>query len=303
MTKNTPPNTNVVKSSFNDLSKIILSDNFKKQIRLALPKHLTADRFARIALTELRNTPKLLECTQESFLGAIVQASQLGLEPGNSLGSAYLIPFDKNYKDDKGNWHKEKQCQLLIGYRGYIELARRSGQIESISARCVYEGEHFECDFGIKEKLEHCPNLDSDVGEFRLAYAIARFKGGGYQVALMTKRQIEKIRKESKAAKSSYSPWNNPDHYPEMCKKTVIRRLCKYLPLSPELSQAVALDGKADIGQQNLDIDYRIFDGDTQEIIKEEPKKQTDKMKEALKKNDIPFDEKYAEEQGFTLNK
>ena len=104
----------------------VLSDQFKKQLALAVPKHLSADRMARIAATELRKTPALLNTTPASFLGAVMQSAQLGLEPGSALGQAYLVPY--------GN-----QCQLILGYRGMIDLARRSGQVLSLSAFAVHE--------------------------------------------------------------------------------------------------------------------------------------------------------------------
>lgn len=108
----------------------VLSDQFKKQLALAVPKHLSADRMARIAATEVRKTPALLNTTPASFLGAVMQSAQLGLEPGSALGQAYLVPY--------GN-----QCQLILGYRGMIDLARRSGQVLSLNAYAVREGDEF----------------------------------------------------------------------------------------------------------------------------------------------------------------
>lgn len=263
----------IAKKTPSTLDAIIMSDAFKNQLKLALPKHLTPDRFARIALTELRKNPDLMLCNQKSFLGAIIQCSQLGLEPGSSLGVAYLLP----YNNKKAN---TKECQLIVGYRGLIELARRSGQIVSISAHCFYENDEFNWEYGINEKLYHKPAIDQDRGYMKGAYAIARFKDGGYQFEVMSKQQIDNIRTSSKAANSSYSPWNT--HYDEMARKTVIRRLCKYLPLSPEMHQAIILDEKADVGKQDLAKEYEIFDNETEEIIEEKPQSQTDKMKEKL---------------------
>ncbi len=121
------------------LAGLLADPKIKAQMALALPKHMTADRLARIATTEIRKIPKLAACDQASFLGAIMQCAQLGLEPGGALGHAYLIPFDKRQKVN-GRWETvSTEAQLIIGYRGMIDLARRSGQILHISAHSPCE--------------------------------------------------------------------------------------------------------------------------------------------------------------------
>ena len=225
-------------SKIKSVVSVLQGDAFKKQIALALPRHMNADRMTRIALTEIRTTYGLKDCNVESLLGAIVQCSQLGLEPGNSLGHAYLIPYGK-------------ECTLIIGYKGLIDLARRSGQIISINAREVRENDVFEIEYGIDEKLRHVPNR-GDRGDLIGFYAMARLKDGGHQFEYMTCHEINKIRDSSKSAKSKVSPWNN--FYEEMSKKTVVRRLFKYLPVSVEIQQAVTLDEQADAGVQNNNI-------------------------------------------------
>jgi len=229
---------NQIKSETSVLS-ILQSDGFRKQIGMALPKHMTPDRMVRIALTELRKVPQLLNCDRASLFGAIVQCSQLGLEPGNSLGHAYLLPYGK-------------ECNLIIGYKGLIELARRSGQIVSISAREVRENDEFVIEYGLEEKLLHKP-YHKERGELVGFYAIARLKEGGHQFEYLTVSEINKIKDTSKSAKSRMSPWN--DYYEEMAKKTVIRRLFKYLPVSVEIQQAVTLDEQADAGVQKHSFD------------------------------------------------
>ncbi|MFR1027701.1 MAG: recombinase RecT [Parasutterella sp.] len=136
----------------------VLSDQFKNSSALAVPKHLSADRMARIAATELRKTPDLLDTTPASFMGAVMQSAQLGLEPGSALGQAYLVPFNK--KDQKtGKWYKE--CQLILGYRGMIDLARRSGQVLSLSAFAVHEGDDFSYQLGLHPDIHHVPSCDA----------------------------------------------------------------------------------------------------------------------------------------------
>jgi recombination protein RecT len=203
----------------------------KPQIALALPRHLSADRMLRISMTSIRRTPQLLSCNPQSLLGAIMQASQLGLEPDGVLGHAYLIPF----KDE---------VQLIVGYKGLIDLARRSGQLSTIYARVVCAKDQFEYAYGLTERLEHIPSSENDPGDIVAAYAVAKLKDGALQFECMTRREIDAIRERSRAKDSG--PWVTD--FPEMAKKTVLRRLCKMLPASVELARAVALDERADLG-------------------------------------------------------
>lgn len=195
----------------------------------ALPKHLDIDRFTRIAVTQLRTNPTLRECTVPSLLAAIMQCAQLGLEPG-LLGHAYLVPFNNRKAG-------VKEVQFVIGYKGLIDLARRSGNIESIAAHEVCENDEFIFEYGLEEKLVHRPAL-TNRGKPYLYYAYAKFKGGGHQVEVMPIEDIEKIRLRSKARDNG--PWQTD--YDEMAKKTVIRRLAKYLPISIEVARAIAQD-------------------------------------------------------------
>lgn len=197
-------------------------------------RHMTAERMIRIATTEIRKVPALGNCDTMSFVSAIVQCSQLGLEPGSALGHAYLLPFgNKNEKSGK------KNVQLIIGYRGMIDLARRSGQIASLSARVVREGDEFNFEFGLDEKLIHRPGENEDAPVTHV-YAVARLKDGGTQFEVMTRKQIELVRSQSKAGNNG--PWVT--HWEEMAKKTAIRRLFKYLPVSIEIQRAVSMDEK-----------------------------------------------------------
>lgn len=217
------------------------------QIKRALPAHLTSERFIRIALTELSSTPALMECSIPSFLGSMMQAAQLGLEIGKSLGHCYLLPF-KNAK--KG----VTECQFIIGYKGMIDLARRSGQIESISTHEVYENDLFEYEYGLNEKLVHRPSLEAR-GNLKCFYAVARFIGGGHQFEVMSKEDVDKIRARSKS--SQFGPWVTD--YAQMGKKTCIRQLFKYLPISVEMQRAINLDEAAERGEQS-DVMENVFD-------------------------------------------
>jgi recombination protein RecT len=215
-------------------------DKNKASIAAALPKHVSADRLSRVALSELRTNPNLLNCQPASLLNAVVKASQLGLEVGGALGHAYLVPY-------------KTEATLIVGYRGLIALARRSGEIQSITARVVHANDTFEIEFGLEEKLRHVPAV-SDPGEMTHVYAVAKLMGGGVQYDVMTKAEVEAIRKRSRAGNSG--PWvSDPE---EMARKTVVRRLCKYLPISIELADALSIDDdriEVDITQDSNVID------------------------------------------------
>ncbi|WP_064616396.1 recombination protein RecT [Streptobacillus moniliformis] len=242
--------------------------SMKGQFEVALPKHVNSDRFVRIALTSIRQNPKLAKCEQASLLGALMTSAQLGLEPG-ILGQAYLIPY--------GN-----QVQFQIGYKGLIELLRRSGQLSDIYAYPVYENDKFEITFGIERNVVHIPNF-KDRGKEIGYYAVAKLKDGAVSFEYMTKEEIEKHRdKFSKAANSSSSPWKTD--FNEMAKKTVIKKLLKYLPVSIEFLESASKDEKtyeikkeniekSNIGNEILDPmeieEVEIIDETTGEIIEE----------------------------------
>lgn len=234
-----------------DLAHLMSSPAVQAQIKAALPRHMTPERMARIATTEMRKIPKLAECNPMSFLGAVIQCSQLGLEPGGSLGHVYLIPFGK-------------EVQVIVGYRGMIDLARRSGQIISIDARAVYEGDQFECCLGLDARLDHTPDWNNpnraDPAKLRFVYSVAKLKDGGIQFDVMSKVEVDAIRKRSKSSGSG--PWVTD--YAAMALKTVVRRLFKYLPVSIELQHAVGIDEMADAGisQQNS----AVLDGQFTEV-------------------------------------
>ena len=226
---------------------MIRQPNFQKQMALAMPKSMTPDRLTRIVMTECRKTPALLKCAPESFYGAVLQCAALGLEPGSALGHCYLLPFG-NGKDKQGR----PNAQLIIGYRGMIDLARRSGQIISLQAYCVHEQDTFNYKLGLDPDIEHIPASVADRGKVTHVYAVAKLKGGGVQFEVMSRAEIEKVRTSSKAGNSG--PWSS--HWEEMAKKTVIRRLFKYLPVSIDAVRAVEIDEKTDRGEATTDQDF-----------------------------------------------
>jgi recombination protein RecT len=200
------------------------------EIQKALPKHMDADRFARIAFTEVRRNPKLLECSQGSFLGALMMAAQVGLEPG-PLGFCDILPYE-NKKTG------EVTAQFQIRAKGFVNLMYRSGEVTSVSSNVVYEKDEFEFEYGINEKLRHVPKFDGDRGGRICVYAIAHFKDGGHMYVVLPPETVQKIRRKSKTP--NYGPW--VDWEDEMWVKTALKRLSKYAPLSPELMRKLELD-------------------------------------------------------------
>lgn len=203
-----------------------LLEKMAPEFKRALPKHMDTDRLLRIAMTTIRQNPQLLAADQTSLLASLMQCAQLGLEPG-LLGHAYLVPF-RNTRENRTD------VQFILGYRGMVELARRSDNIESIMVEAVHEHDTFEYVLGLEPKLVHQPAL-KDRGKPYLYYGVVKFKGGGHQMKVMTIEEIEKHRAMSKSG--SKGPW--VEHYDEMCKKTVFRSMFKWLPVSVEIMRQV----------------------------------------------------------------
>lgn len=243
------------------VSTLLADPRIKAQMALALPKHVTADRLLRIVLTEVRRVPKLAECASASLLGSVMQCAQLGLEPGGVLGHCYILPY----------WNKRKNCleaQFMLGYRGMIDLARRSDQIVSISPRAVYAADAFRVEFGLHEELKHVPKWDeADRGPLTFVYAVANLKGGGQQFDVMSRADVERVRLKSQSPDSG--PW--VEHFEAMALKSVIRRLFKMLPVSIEYQRAMMRDEHADAGlpQGSMldDADDVLIDGETGQVI------------------------------------
>lgn len=208
-----------------------LIKTMEPEIKKALPSVITPERFTRMVFTALSSTPKLQQCTPQSFLGAMMQAAQLGLEPNTPIGQAYLIPY-KN----KGI----QECQFQLGYKGLIDLAYRSGEIKDIQAHEVYENDAFEYEFGLEPKLKHI-SAAHDRGEIVMYYAVFHMVNGGYGFEVMSKEDIiNHAKKTSQSYDSSYSPWAK--YFDEMAKKTVIKKCLKYAPIKTDFVRALSSD-------------------------------------------------------------
>lgn len=211
-----------------------LIERQKSEIGRALPRHMNPDRMARIATTVLRQTPALMRCTPESFLGALMTASQLGLEPG-PLGEAYLVPYGRD-------------CTFIPGYRGLIKLAYQSGEVSTIDAQIVREGDDFDYGLGLDPFLTHKPVLADEIGKPIAVYAVCIRKDGAKSFRVMSVAEVERIRRRSKA--STNGPWKTD--WESMAKKTVIKQLAKFMPLASEnFNAANVLDGstRTDVGE------------------------------------------------------
>lgn len=219
------------------------------EIKRALPKHLNADRMSRIALTAFRRTPKLAECDPRSVFAAVIQASQLGLEP-DTLGRSYLIPYKVNKKVN-GQWHSHYECQFVPGWKGLMELMNRSGQ-GSAWTGAVFEGDEFVFQLGDSPFVKHIPAGEDNSIRLTHVYAVGRAKGSEWPVIEVW--PIEKVRKHrdryNKVGDKHYS-FENWEMY---ARKVVLLQVLKYLPCSAELSAAITLNDAAEVGAQKIDL-------------------------------------------------
>ena len=201
------------------------------EIKKALPDVMTPERFMRIALSALNTNPQLAACSQMSFLAALMNAAQLGLEPNTPLGQAYLIPYKNKGK---------LECQFQIGYKGLIDLAYRHPMMQTVQAQAVYENDNFDYELGLNAKLMHKPALQ-DRGEIKCFYGLFKLSNGGFGFEVMSRDDMDAYAKRySKAIDSDYSPWKT--NYEDMAKKTVIKKALKMAPVKTDLQKAVSMD-------------------------------------------------------------
>jgi len=221
----TPANAAVAVSTLREL----LEKN-KSKLEEVAPKHLSIDRLMRIAITATSRNETLLQCTPTSILGAVMQGAMLGLEAGGALNDGFIVPYRNNKQGGR------YEAQFIIGYRGLITLARRSGQILSIEADVVYEKDEWtynKTEMGTT--FRHVPSEDADPGPVLRAYAVARLKDSPVPIVIvMPRREIESIRLGARRGDRK-TPWDSD--YAQMACKTAIRRIAKYLPMSVELAE------------------------------------------------------------------
>jgi len=200
-----------------------------QEIARALPKHMSADRMARVVLTQMSKTPKLSECEPASFFQCLMTLSQWGLEPDGR--HAHLIPFENRKRG-------VVECQLIIDYKGFVQLALRTGNIASIHCDSVCENDEFDYDCG--EVLRHKIDFRKPRGEAYAFVCIIKMKDGSKKCEVMTRDEVDAIRKRSRSGQSG--PWVTD--FNEMAKKTVFRRASKWIELSSEIRDAFDNDDK-----------------------------------------------------------
>ena len=227
-------------------------------IKKALPSVITPERFTRMVLSALSSTPKLAECSPQSFLAAMMTAAQLGVEPNTALGQAYLLPYRN---------HGQMECQFQLGYKGLIDLAYRSGEVSVIQAHTVYENDVFEYELGMDPKLRHVP-AKADRGEAVAYYAMFKTKDGGYGFEVMSVDDVQRhAQRYSKSYGSGSSPWRS--NFDEMAKKTVLKRALKYAPLKSDFVRGVAQDEtiKAELSDEMYAVpDETVFEAEGEEV-------------------------------------
>lgn len=243
------------------------------RISAVMPKHMNPDRMFQLAISCYNQTPKLNQCTPETVLSCLMKCSALGMEPSavDGLGRAYILPF---FNKKTGRM----EATLILGYKGMIDLARRSGEIKDISARVVHAGDEFEYEYGLTEGLRHVPSTEPVDGRpMTHVYMVAHFKDGGHYMDVMSKAEVDIIRKRSKSPNSG--PWVTD--YEAMARKTVIRRAFPYLPVSVETEQDVAADDTTPVVYDDDGIQLQLFpdsvevpsnvDAETGEIVEDAP--------------------------------
>lgn len=198
------------------------------EFNVALPAAIPVDRFIRTIVTAVQMEPKLLEADRRTLISACMKAAQDGLLlDGREAGLSVY--------NDRQNGGKTVAYLPMVG--GILKKIRQSGEISSIRAHVVYEGDEFDFELGDNERIQHKPNL-AQQGKPLAAYAIAKFKDGDIQREVMSVAQIQKI--ALKATGIGKACWAS--EWGEMAKKTVIRRLAKRLPSSNDLDQVLQSD-------------------------------------------------------------
>lgn len=230
------------------------------EIQKVLPSVISPQQFLRLTLNAIQSTPHLMECTMPSFYGAVMQCAQLGLKP-NVNGEAYLIPFKNN---KKGGVY---ECQFIVGYKGLMLLARRSGEVANIDAQTVYENDEFELSYGFDPMLVHKPYLKGDRGKPVGFYATVMLKDGGKSAHYMTVEDAQKYEKRYSKAYNN-SPWMTD--FEAMAKKSCLRQVLKYAPMSTDVDGAIRTDEKVLKFEENKELDGGIIGIEDDEPTAEE---------------------------------
>lgn len=233
------------------------------EIARALPKHMDADRMARLTLTVLRQTPRLADCTVESFAGALLTASALGLEPGIN-GEAYLVPH-------RNKRNGTTECTLIVGYQGLAKLYFQHPDARHLDAQAVYAKDDFDYAYGLDPFLRHKPAF-GDRGAVVAYYAVASLKSGARLFVVLSPEDVKKLRQGKEGTSGDIE---DPQRWME--RKTVLKQLFKLLPKSTTLANAMAADERTGTELHSARIPEQItsgrdvIDADTGEVLAIEP--------------------------------
>jgi phage RecT family recombinase len=212
-------------------------------IQSVAAKAITPERMVRLVCVAATKDPKLAECTPISILRAMASAAECGLEVCSGANEGYLVPYNVKVKrNGKEEW--ESQAQFIPGYQGMVKKAIESGKVRNIEARVVYAKDQFDYELGVTPTIKHRPYLGADRGEILAVYAVAFLPNGSTQFEVMAKDEIDAIMKRGK--EKSFSPWKSD--YSEMARKTVVRRLYKYIPKSKAMADLLEIQAKVEAG-------------------------------------------------------
>jgi recombination protein RecT len=224
------------KPSTRTLRSFLEGDGAQAKLAEVASKFMQPADLVRLTLLAASRQPDLLKCSQTSILRALMDAATMGIMPGGTMGRGYLVPR-------KNKVTGTLEACFDPGYRGLIDIARRSGKVKAMDAKPVYQGDVFEYEEGLDKKLRHIPTLDAKIrGDIVAAYAIARFYEGDPQIEVLTRADIDKIRNSSASKSGPWATW-----YEEMARKSAVRRLCKLLPYDPVLERAIELATAAEV--------------------------------------------------------
>lgn len=275
----------------------------------ALPKNtLNIDRFIQSAIMAITNpkNPLLRTCTKDSLFRSLKESASYGLEVSGLLGQAYLIPYNESVQVAPGKWEKQMTCHMQLGYKGLIELARRSNTIKTIAAEPIHENDIFDIELGMNRHLSHKIDITKERGEVVGYYCLVELMNGGCQFTVSSKKDIEQHRdKFSKAYKKDdkSNVWNS--NFDAMALKTQVIKTLKLCPISVEALDAVS---KAEMDDLKIDdSEYSINDEvksnvQDAEVVKAEPEKEQPKIEQnnpVNQANQLSNDELSLVEQAF----
>jgi len=289
MTKQSKTKTPATMASLNSEQIGSTLMRYKGLISQIAPKHLNAERLIQLCALVIRKNPNIAACSTTSIIGAVTQASILGFQPTEVLSHFYFVPY--NIKLASGGWSKE--CQFQVSYKGWIDLARRSGEIQTIHSYCVFEGDDFDYQLGLNPDLNHRPAsmVDrTDAKKLLYSYAVVKYHSGGFNFVVLTKKEIESYRLRSPMARKNpepTGPWKTD--YPKMAMAKAVKQLVAFLPTTVELVQAANSDEgiiKADLWDQSTGTPSVEFpEAEIDEDIPERPGPEPEAKKEVEVEN------------------